>query len=114
MDTIDMITIVETAAFSKQTCLTPEELEALIMALADDPKAGTVIPRTGGLRKLRFAIGNKGKSGGSRVIYYYHNESHPLFLLYAYAKSKQENLTPEQERLFASIAQAIKEGLKHG
>lgn len=109
-----MITIVETTAFLKQTCLTEEEVQDLALMLADNPEAGTLIPRTGGLRKLRVATGGRGKSGGSRVIYYYHSKNHPLFLLYAYAKAKQEDLTPAQEKIFAALTQGIKEGLKHG
>ena len=109
-----MITVVETKTFAKQGCLDEKQVEKLTLLLADNPKAGDLIPRTGGLRKLRFAIGNKGKSGGSRVIYYYHNKNHPVFLIYAYAKAKQEDLTPAQEQVFAALVQEIKKGLGHG
>lgn len=109
-----MIVVAETKAFEKQKCLTPEEVEELITLLAENPKAGDLIPRTGGLRKLRLATASKGKSGGSRVIYYYHNDNHPVFLLYAYAKAKQEDLTPDQEKMFAALVQELKKGLKDG
>lgn len=48
---------------------------------------------TGGIRKLRWASGGKGKSGGVRVIYYYHNESIPLFLLTIFGKGEKANLS---------------------
>lgn len=48
---------------------------------------------TGGVRKLRWARQGMGKSGGSRVIYYYHSDSKPLFLLTAYGKNERANLS---------------------
>jgi mRNA-degrading endonuclease RelE of RelBE toxin-antitoxin system len=48
---------------------------------------------TGGLRKLRWSAHGKGKSGGVRVIYYYHNESIPLFLLTVFGKGEKVNLS---------------------
>jgi hypothetical protein len=35
------------------------------------PDAGVVIPGSGGLRKLRWALGASGKRGGARLIYYW-------------------------------------------
>lgn len=61
--------------------------------LARRPKAGRIIQGTGGLRKVRIARPGKGKSGGTRVIYYYHNEGKPILLLLIYAKADQENMT---------------------
>lgn len=65
--------------------------------LARRPKAGRIIQGTGGLRKVRFSRPGKGKSGGTRVIYYYRNEDKPILLLLIYAKAKQENLTDAQK-----------------
>jgi hypothetical protein len=65
--------------------------------LARRPKAGRIIKGTGGLRKVRIARPGKGKSGGTRVIYYYHNEGKPLLLLLIYAKATQDNLTDAQK-----------------
>lgn len=48
---------------------------------------------TGGIRKLRWASGGKGKSGGVRIIYFYHNESIPLFLLTIFGKGEKANLS---------------------
>jgi len=38
-------------------------------------------------------VQGKGKRGGVRVIYYFHNEAYPLFLLTVYAKSRKANLS---------------------
>ena len=48
---------------------------------------------TGGVRKLRWAKEGGGKSGGVRVIYYYHNEDIPLFMLSLFGKNEKANLS---------------------
>jgi hypothetical protein len=65
--------------------------------LARRPKVGRVITGTGGLRKVRIARPGRGKSAGTRVIYYYHNEDKPILLLLIYAKANQDNLTGAQK-----------------
>ncbi len=57
-----------------------------------NPGAGKVIPETGGVRKLRWALAGKANCG-ARVIYYYHSDRLPLFLLAAYSKSEKANLS---------------------
>ncbi len=47
---------------------------------------------TGGVRKLRWARGSRGKSGGVRVIYYFHSNRIPLYLLTMFAKNERANL----------------------
>ena len=61
--------------------------------LAINPVAGDLIPGTGGVRKLRWALEGRGKRGGARVIYYFHCADVPLFALTAYAKNERLNLT---------------------
>ena len=51
---------------------------------------------TGGIRKLRWAAGGRGKSGGVRVIYYFHNKSLPLFLLTLFGKNEKVNLSKSE------------------
>ncbi len=70
--------------------------DAMLEVLARRPKAGQIIKGTGGLRKVRIARPGKGKSGGARVIYYFHNDNKPLLLLLVYAKAEQDNLTARQ------------------
>lgn len=41
--------------------------------LAAHPKAGALLQGTGGIRKLRWGSDGRGKSGGVRVIYYFHS-----------------------------------------
>ena len=75
------MTVVETAEFNKRvlSLMDEEERSELVAWLATNPEAGDVMPGTGGVRKLRWALAGRGKRGGARVIYYFHNEQVPLF-----------------------------------
>ncbi len=61
---------------------------------------------------MRWSRGGIGKRAGARVIYYYYNESAPLYLLMAYAKAAQENPSPAAVTRLAKLAKAIKEGIE--
>jgi hypothetical protein len=78
--------VVETPGFLRDAAVVFTDLERreLVGFLAANPEAGDIMPETGGARKLRWRMRGRGKSGGARVIYYYHNESLPLFLLNAF------------------------------
>ena len=90
-----MQTIVELPEFLKKSdkSLTKSERKIIINYLAKHPADGVLIQGTGGIRKLRWSAKGKGKSGGVRIIYYYHNESMPLFLLTLFGKGEKANLT---------------------
>ena len=103
------ITVVETRAFIEDAarCLQDDEREELITYIARNPTAGVLIPGTGGVRKIRWRASGRGKRAGARVVYYYHSDRVPLFLLTAYAKGRQTDLSPAQRsamrRLVAEI-----------
>ena len=90
-----MHTIAELPEFTRSASrlLSPVELSALISYLAEHPGAGVAIAGTGGIRKLRWVREGMGKSGGVRVIYYYHNEHIPLYLLTIFGKNQKANLS---------------------
>ncbi|HEX3746915.1 MAG TPA: type II toxin-antitoxin system RelE/ParE family toxin [Bryobacteraceae bacterium] len=67
--------------------------EELVVFLGANPEAGEIIPETGGVRKIRWALAGRGKRGGARVIYYYHDGRLPVFLLAAYGKNEKANLS---------------------
>ncbi len=75
---------------------TEEERLEFITFIAYNPMAGDVIPGGGGVRKVRWTRQGKGKRGGVRIVYYFHDASLPLFLITAYANSRKENLTPRE------------------
>lgn len=106
------LSVVETPEFLAATrrIMDEEECKLLVNYLAYNPASGELIPGTGGVRKLRWALKGRGKRGGARVIYYYHSEAMPLFALTAYAKNERANLTQADRndfrRLTALLAEA--------
>src|SRR5690606_35152752 len=106
-----MQTVVELPTFIRQAeaIFSPEERTALIDYLAAYPLMGDEIPGTGGVRKLRFSAGGKGKRGGTRVIYYWYGDEAPIYALLVYAKSVRTDLSPAEKKTVAAIAKAIKQ-----
>jgi len=98
-----MIAVAETKAFQRkiERLLSEQEKEDLIAYLAEFPNAGELMKGTGGIRKLRWAQSGQGKSGGIRVIYYFHSELMPLYLLAAFGKNEKANLSKEESNLLA-------------
>lgn len=105
-----MHTIVELPEFIRQSqgLFAEDEKRSLINYLATHPQAGDVIQGTGGIRKLRWAIQARGKSGGARIIYYYHNESIQLFLLTAFGKNEKANISPAERNELAKLTNLLR------
>ena len=87
-----------------------DDLSRLQSNLILNPKAGDIIIGTGGARKIRFALSNKGKSGGLRIIYVDVIYDKQIHLLLCYSKAKKETLTSEQKQQLKTLIKAIKEG----
>lgn len=77
--------------------------------IAARPADHPVIPGGRGLRKARAAIGNKGKSGGARIIYYFWQSEDEIFFVSVYAKSSQANLSAAGLQNAAMLVDAIKQ-----
>jgi hypothetical protein len=73
-----------------------------------NPLAGVLIKNSGGLRKIRWRVEGRGKSGGIRVIYYYVTSDNKVFMLVAYDKSKKDDLTKKQ---LSSLKKIVREEL---
>jgi hypothetical protein len=103
------VTIVETREFQARAAalFSGEEIAELIELIAYHPTAGVVIPGTGGVRKLRWGVRGRGRRGGARVVYFFHNESLPVFLFTAYAKSAKDDLTPAEQRALRRLAHEL-------
>ena len=107
---MSLLSVIETNAFIKSAAplFTETEKAALISYLAANPFAGDEIRGSGGVRKVRFAIGGRGKSGGARVIYFVYDLGHPLMLLACYGKSDRANLSDAEINAFARLTAEIK------
>lgn len=100
-----MQTVVEIPEYLRRAAklLTDGERGDLVEYLAAYPKAGDLMQGTGGVRKLRWARAGRGKSGGVRVVYYFHSEAMPLYLLTVFAKNERANLTKAERNDLADL-----------
>lgn len=96
---------VETPVFTGQikALIDDDQYRLLQLRLIADPAAGDLIPRSGGLRKIRISMPGRGKRGGARVIYYWAAVRSQLFMLLAYAKNVQDDLTEGQLRTLRAL-----------
>lgn len=102
--------VVETTEYIKQaeTCMDKKSRDDFISYIAHHPLEGELITGTGGARKIRWtADSNQGKRGGSRIIYYYHNQNMPIFLFTAYGKNQKENISENEKNLLKTIIKSI-------
>lgn len=103
-------TVVELPEYIKQAnaLMGLKERDEFVSFIAKNPHAGDLISGTGGARKVRWAnIDSKGKSGGSRIIYFHHNDDVPIFLLTAYGKNQKANLTQKEKNTLKLILKQL-------
>ena len=103
------IEFIETSIFTRQikTIATDDELKALQIELIAQPEKGDLIQGTGGLRKIRVATGQQGKSGSARVIYFLAT-AEVIYLVLAYAKNEKESLTAAEKADLKKLTQLLK------
>ncbi|MBL0352184.1 MAG: type II toxin-antitoxin system RelE/ParE family toxin [Dechloromonas sp.] len=100
-----MQTIAETTEYIRRAekLLADDERRDLLHYLAAHPRVGDLMEGTGGVRKLRWSRGSRGKSGGVRVIYYFHSDGVPLYLLTLFAKNERANLSKAERNELAEL-----------
>ena len=107
-----MLTIAELPEFIRisNKLLTETERQDIIRYLAEHPKAGDLMEGTGGVRKLRWARGGQGKSGGVRVIYYWLKDDGQIYMLVVYPKSAKDNLTDRETAILRDLVKELCHG----
>ena len=102
-----ILQFVESPVYSEQIddLLSVEDHRQLQLYLLEQPDRGDIIKGSGGLRKLRWAELGRGKRGGIRVIYYLWRGD-TAFMLFAYPKNQQEDLTPSQAKLLKNLIES--------
>lgn len=95
-----IMVIIETPIFTKliTDIMSDDEYKNLQEALVIRPDRGVIIKNGSGLRKIRWALEGQGKSGGIRVIYYWMTADDQIYMLYAFPKNAQANLTDAQTK----------------
>jgi hypothetical protein len=104
-----VFTFIEAPAFERTrgVYLDDDEYADLQQFMMVNPEAGDLIPRSGGLRKLRWKRKGMGKRGGMRIIYFVRYRPNEFWLLTLYAKAKEENVP-------AHILRRLKEAFQRG
>lgn len=102
---VTAVIFLETPVFTCQIkeLINDEQYRLLQLHLVADPVAGDLIPGSGGLRKIRIGAAGRGKRGGARVIYYWLTQKSQIYMLLAYAKNEQDDLTPEQLKALRAL-----------
>jgi hypothetical protein len=89
---------IETPTFTRMVTalLSDDEYRAMQTLMLADPERGALLRDGGGIRKLRFALQGRGKSGGVRVIYYWAKSREQFYMLVIYPKSVKDSLTARE------------------
>jgi hypothetical protein len=100
--------IIETKIFTRQVSelLTDEEYAALQTTLVINPASGPLIIGSGGLRKIRWRARERGKRGGTRIIYYWAARHEQLLMLLIYPKNEQDDLSSDQLKILRAIVES--------
>ena len=103
-------TVLEFDEFASKAdkCMGFQIKQNFISYIAENPEKGDLIPGGGGIRKIRWqSKPSTGKSGGVRIIYYYYNNSMPIFLITVYPKSKKENISQEEKNIMNKLCKRL-------
>lgn len=105
----DLIAVVETGAYLAKASRIMSDVERarIVDVVAVRPDAGVILAGSKGLRKLRVPLAGRGKSGGGRIIYWYHSPGYPAVLLWVFAKNEADNLTSAQLKRLAGEADRL-------
>ena len=108
-------TFIEVPLFSRrwrEIGLDDEDLLELQIILLKDPHSGPVMEGTGGIRKVRFPLEHRGKSGSVRVCYTDFEQYEITYLITAFTKNEQENLTDGEKQTLKVLVKALKDEAK--
>ena len=105
----DVFTFIESSIFKRMlpVYLNDDEYSELQQFLIQHPDAGEIVPRSGGLRKLRWARPGAGKRGGLRIIYFVRYQPNEFWMLTLYAKAKRENIPAH---ILKQLLEAFRDG----
>lgn len=96
---------IETDIFTEdvKTLLDDDEYHGFQVFLATQPEFGNLIQNTGGLRKIRWLAGGKGKRGGVRVIYFHRTREYEIRLLLIYRKGIKDDLSASEKAILKKM-----------
>ena len=59
------------------------------------------------MRKLRWGLQGRGKRGGARIVYFYHNLDLPLFVLSVFVKNQRTDLSQDEKNRLRRVVNLI-------
>ena len=92
--------------------LSDDDLIDLEIYLCKNPQIGSLIQGTGGLRKLRWSLRNKGKSGGVRTLYIDFAFYEKIYLVTAYTKNEKENISDNEKKQIKRLIETLEQELR--
>lgn len=100
---------IETSVFSKQRAelLVDDSFQKFQAFLLENHEDGDTINKTGGCKKIRWNLGNKGKQGGVRVIYHSLTAQGRIYLLLIYSKNRKDDLTESEKSILNQISKKL-------
>jgi hypothetical protein len=108
----EFVRLLEFEKHCKRIGLTEDDVRAIENALLLAPNAGDVIIGSGGLRKFRYALSNRGKSGGARIIYIDFARYEKIYFVTTYSKSETDNLNPAERNELKSLVKILEAELR--
>lgn len=88
-----------------------DDLRKLELDIMEHPDKYPIMQGTGGLRKARVAIDNKGKSGGARVCFVDFVFVETVYLITVYGKKEKDNLSKEERNEIKKSIDVLKKSL---
>ena len=92
--------------------LDEDDIKEIETAIMDNPNIGVLMPETGGVRKFRIVLPNRGKSGGARVVYVDFASFSITYLLSVFPKSDKVNLSRAERNAFRKLVGILKNELR--
>ena len=105
-----------TSKFDKewnQLGLTDADLRPLESYLLENPNAGQIVKGTGGIRKVRWALPDTGKSSGIRALYVDFISYETIIMFDLFPKDEKENLSKAERNMLRQVVKAMGEELKN-
>ncbi len=103
------ITVVETLSYLRKAekLLSESQREDVVTLVAEDPECGVLLRGTGGVRKVRLGREGGGKSGGFRVVYFFHDVDMPVYLLTLFAKNAKSTLSQAESNQLRVLTRTL-------
>jgi len=96
----------------KHIGLVEDDVLSIEIRILLNPTCGVMIQDTGGIRKLRVAFNNKGKSGGARIAYVDFAGYNKTYFLTVYSKGEMDDLSQAEKNELKGLVRSLKNELR--